>query len=403
MDIPTTQPFKHTFLSEFTITPSLLPFSDTQLQYIDSELSQYEKIFLDPDIEKNLYSKNELLASFAISKAENSTLTLQEAQNVYNLVTSNQELTFINDKIHNKQKLTQKDYEKLEFYNIARVFRKINEQTIRIEGVTPSFLQELHQELTLGFDIFKQYLFDLTVYKSGQWRDNNEIRVGNYVPASYTAIEKGVEELLDWIKSNQTITSIGIFHTALYALHPFNNGNKRVCRILEHIFLRSIGMNKRNLYSTSYYYHKEKERYYKYLLASLERRNLTYFVSYFQEAFFLSIVATVKTSLEIRRSQFVNQQENLNDQLKIIIKPLYKRKELQYKTLRKIVKEKMAEQTFVTYLQQGVDKGILKKRESGRAVYYSINLNIEEEKIIHNWLVLAKEKLQFIPDSIKLA
>jgi predicted transcriptional regulator len=117
----------------------------------------------------------------------------------------------------------------------------------------------------------------------------------------------------------------------------------------------------------------------------------------------LSIVATVKTSLEIRRSQFINQQENINDQLKVIIKPLYKRKELQYKTLRKIVKEKMAEQTFVTYLRQGVDKGILRKRESGRAVYYSINLNIEEEKIIHNWLTMAREKLQYIPDSIKFA
>ena len=348
MDTQITQPFKHTFLSEFTLTPSLLPFSDTQLQHADLELSQYEKIFLDPDVEKNLYSKNELLASFAISKAENSTLTFQEAQTVYNLVISNQELTFLNDKIHNKQKLTQKDYEKLEFYNIARVFRKINKQTIQIPDVTLSFLQELHKELTLGFDIFKQYLPDFTVYKSGQWRDSNDICVGSYIPASYTVIEKGAEELLEWIKNNQTITSIGIFHTALYALHPFNNGNKRVCRILEHIFLRSIGVNEKNLYSTSYYYYKEKERYYKYLLASLKRKNLTYFVSYFQEAFFLSIVATVKTSLEIRRSQFINQQENINDQLKVIIKPLYKRKELQYKTLRKIVKEKMAEQTFVT-------------------------------------------------------
>ncbi len=402
MDIETIQPFKHTFLSEFTLTPSILPFSDAQLVHSDSELVQYEKLFLDPDIEKNLYSKNELLASFAISKAENSTLTLQEAQNVYNLVLSNQELTFINEKIQNRQKLTQKDYEKLEFYNIARVFRKVNEQVVQIKDITPSFVQELHKELTLGFDIFKEYVHDFTVYKSGKWRDNNDIRVGTYIPANYTLLEKGIEELLEWIKNNQTITSIGIFHTALYALHPFNNGNKRVCRVLEHIFLRSIGMNKRNLYSTSYYYHKEKERYYKYLLASLERRNFTYFVSFFQEAFFLSIISTVKTSLEMQRLQFINQQNDLNDQLKTITRPLIKRKELQYKTLYKILKKKMAEQTFVTYLQQGVDKGILKKRESGRTVYYSINFNSEEEKIIQNFLAQEGRNLKFIPSEIKL-
>lgn len=402
MNVQLKHPFPHNFLTEFSLTPKLLPFSDIQLKNTDSELTQYEKIFLDPDIEKNLYSKNELLASFAISKAENSALTLQEAQNVYSLVTSNQKLTFIHDKIKNKQKLTQKDYEKLEFFNIARVFKNINQQTMQIDNITPAFLQELHKELTLGFDIFKTYLPNFTIYKSGQWRDNDDIRVGTYIPAPYKEIEKGIEELLSWIKKNQTITSIGIFHTSLYAIHPFNNGNKRVCRILEHIFLRSIGINKKNLYSTSYYYHKEKERYYKYLLASLERKNLTYFVSYFQEALFLSIVATVKTSLDIKRAQFINQQKDINDQLKTIVKPLYKRKEIQYKTLRKIIKKKMAEQTFVTYLQQGVDKGILIKRESGRSVYYGINLISEEEKIIHNWLSFAKQKLAYIPDNIKL-
>lgn len=402
MNEPIIKPFSGNFLSDFTLTPSLLPFTDSDLQNADSNLLEYERIFLDPDIEKSLYSKNELLASFAISKAENSTLTLQEARNVYSLVISNQELTFISEKIKNKQKLTRKDYEKLEFFNIAKVFRSINQQIIPINDVTPSYIQNLHEQLTLGFDILKTYLFDFTVYKSGNWRDNDEIRVGTYKPAPYNQIEKGVNELLAWIKENQTITSIGIFHTALYALHPFNNGNKRVCRILEHLFLRGIGDNQKNLYSTSYYYHKEKPRYYKYLLASLERRNLTHFVSFFQEALFLSIIATVKTSLEIKKSEFIDKQE-VNSQLRTIIKPLYKKREMQYKTLWKAIKGKMAEQTFVTYLQEGVDKELLVKRESGRAVYYSINLISEEEKTIDRWLGFVKQKLSYIPDNIKLA
>ena len=140
----------------------------------------------------------------------------------------------------------------------------------------------------MSCDIFKKHLSDFTVYKSGTWRDNDEIRVGTYVPAPYVEIEKGVSELIGWLKDNQTITGIAVFHTAIYGLHPFNNGNKRVCRILEHVLLRGLGLNNKNLYSTSYYYHKQKARYYKYLLYSLERKNLNHFVSFVLESFVLS-------------------------------------------------------------------------------------------------------------------
>src|SRR6266567_2047911 len=279
MTLPSIEkPFKEPFLDQLVLAPSLLPFSDKEIIELDTNLNQYEQLFLNPDIERNLISKNELLASFAISKAENSTLTLKEAQDVYDVLLNNEEYTFISDKLKAKKKLDKKDYEKLEFYNIAKAFRKYNQNPISLKDVTPEYIKELHKQLTQGLDVFNDYLDKFDVYKSGKWRDNNDIRVGTYIPAPYKDIEKGVEELLTWIKKHSTVTSVGIFHVALYALHPFNNGNKRVCRVLEHIFLRDLDINAKNLYSTSYYYHKEKERYYKYLLNSLEKRNLNHFV-----------------------------------------------------------------------------------------------------------------------------
>lgn len=391
--------FAGSFLSEFTLNVSQLPFVDAELLSFDKKLGEYEKVFLNPDIESNLISKNELLASFAISKAENSALTLQEARSVYDLVVANKGLTFLSEKLKSGQKLITRDFEKLEFYNIAKVFRSQSQKILKINDLTPSFIKNTHKELTAGFDIFKNYLSNFTVYKSGIFRDNDEIRVGTCVPAPYREIEGGVEELLSWISKNQNITSIGVFHTALYGLHPFNNGNKRVCRILEHLLLRSIGLNKKNLYSTSYYYHKEKSRYYKYLLASIERKNLGHFVSFFQEALFYSMVDTVATSLEVKRADFVEQQD-VNSAFKAIVKPLYKRREVQYKNLWKLSRKKMAEQTFVNYLQQGLEKEILSKRESGRAVYYKLNKTFEEEKTINDWLLGAKGKLSYVPESL---
>jgi len=403
MTLPSIEkPFESPFLNQLVLAPSLLSFSDKEITELDANLNQYEQLFLNHDIERNLISKNELLASFAISKAENSALTLQEAQDVFDFVLNNEEYTFISDKLKAKEKLDKKDYEKLEFFNIAKAFRSYNQNPVEIKDVTLEYIKDLHKQLTQGLDIFKDYLDKFDVYRSGKWRNADDIRVGTYTPAPYNDIEKGVEELLSWIKKEKSITSVGIFHTALYALHPFTNGNKRVCRILEHIFLRSLGINTKNLYSTSYYYHKEKERYYKYLLISLEKRNLNHFVNFFEEALVLSIVSVVKTSLEVKRKEFLEGRE-IDVQIKKIIEPLIKRHEIQFKNLLKNTHGKIARQTFVTYLQQATDQGIVTRREQGRNTYYALNISPQEENVLHELLDIAKAKLSFIPDEIKLA
>lgn len=395
------RPFSGKFLSQFVWAPQTLPFTNEEVESLDRELSEYEQVFLNPDIEKNLISKNELLASFAISKAENSQLTLREAQDVYSLIISYPNYDFVGKKLKDKKKLTQKDYDQLEFFNIAKTFRMLNQKPFSIKELTPERILSLHLQLSQGLDIFKKYLSDFTVYKAGKFRDNDLIRVGSYKPAPYKEIKKGVDELITYLKKNKTIDGLAVFHSALYALHPFNNGNKRVCRILEHIFLRDLGLNGKNLYSISYYYHKQKERYYKYLLYSLERRNLNHFVSFMLEALVLSIIDIVKTSLEIKRSEFLDRQE-LEWQVKLILKPFIKRGEIQFKNLARTTRGKIARQTLITYLQKSVEQGILNRKEEGRTTYYSLNFEAPDEETLTKWLAFAKKKLIFIPDDIKL-
>ncbi|MDO8611074.1 MAG: Fic family protein [bacterium] len=402
MDTPTIKnPFKTSFLSRFVIASDTLPFRDDEIVQYDLELSRFEQVFLNPDIEKNLISKNELLASFAISKAELSTLTLKEAQDMYDLVLTHPDYDFVSAKLKQGKKLTQKDYDKLEFFNIAKIFRFLNQNPFMFEDVSPELILKLHRNLTQGLDIFKKYLPDFTVYKSGRFRDNDTIRVGDYTPAPYREIEVGVLELVNWLKNNRNITGVAVFHTALYGLHPFNNGNKRVCRILEHVLLRQLGINQKNLYSTSYYYHKQKQRYYKYLLYSLERKNLNHFVAFVEEAIMLSMISVVKTSLEAKRSEFINLKVE-EPVIKGILKLLIKRRELQFKHLFRNVNKKMARQTFVTNLQKATELNIVSKKEIGRSTYYSLNTTYPEEATIGNWLTLIKKRLLFIPDEFKL-
>ena len=395
------KPFSGAFLSQFVWAPVTAPFTNKEILSLDRELLLYEQVSLNPDIEKNLISKNELLASFAISKAENSQLTLKEAQDVYSLIISDPNYDFVGKKLKAKKKLTQKDHDQLEFFNIAKAFRSLNQKPFPVNELTPEKIKDMHCQLTRGLDIFKDDLPEFTVYKAGKFRDNDLIRVGSYVPAPHMEIEKGVDEIISYLQKNQTTAGIAIFHTALYGLHPFNNGNKRVCRILEHLLLRSLGINEKNLYSTSYYYHKQKERYYKYLLYSLERKNLNHFVSFMFEALVLSIIDVVKTALEIKRSEFLDKQEILGPE-KVVLKPFIKRGEIQFKNLARLTKSRIARPTLVTYLQKAVGLNVLKKREAGRNTYYTLNFQSAEEKTLKQWLALAKQKLAYIPDDIKL-
>lgn len=395
-------PFKTDFLADFVIVYDSLYLTDAEILKLQKELNTFEQAHLNPETEQVLITKNEILASFAISKAENSQLTLAEANNVYEMLLVNPDFDFIGQKLKASQELTQKDYDKLEFLNIAKTLRRLNQQHSNLSQLNSSFILDLHLSLTQGMDIFNKYLVDFTVYRSGKFRNNNEIRVGSFIPAPAQQIEKGVSELIDFVKKNLTLTGIAQFHTALYALHPFNNGNKRVCRVLEHWLYQTAGINNKNLYSPAYYAHIEKLRYYKYLLFSLERHNLNHFVNFCQEALVLSMMAVIKASIEAKRSNFL-EAFNLEENTAKILKPLIKRREIQFKQLIKMSGNKMARQTFVDNLNKAIEMNAVVKRDEGKKTYYTLPVIVPELALYGRWLTVIKKKLPYIPDSYLLA
>lgn len=394
-------PFKNGALADFVYAKDLLPFTDKDIVNFDQRLSEYEHVFLNPDIERHLLTKNEMLASFAISKAEQSSLTLQEAGEIYDYLIKNPEYDFIGQKLKAKKKLTRKDYEKLEFYNITKTFRALNQKPFSLKKFSYRTISEIHRQLTVGLDIFSKYLPAFDCYRSGSWRNNNRIRVAEYEPPDYKSIIPAIKELILWLRKHPSINNIAIFHTALYAIHPFNNGNKRVCRILEHIFLRQIGLNRKNLFSSTYYYHQEKNRYYKYLLHSLTHKNFNHFVAFAQEAIVLSIISVIKTGLEVKKYNYLEKQ-NIALKIKKILKPLLKRRELNFKNLYKYSNNQIARQTFVSYLQEAQNLKIINRRQEGRAVYYSLAIKTKEEEKLVSLIGFVQSRLNYIPDEIKL-
>ena len=91
--------------------------------------------------------------------------------------------------------------------------------------------------------------------------------------------------------------------------------------------------------------------------------------------------------MEIKRRNFLDSFD-LESGAEKILKPLVKKGELRFKNYYRLLKHKVARQTFVNHLEEAVDEGILKKREEGKATFYRLNMGAEEEKLIGRWEVV---------------
>ena len=64
-----TQLFQQPFLRTFFWSSGLLPIDELFLKTVDSDLAAYESSSIDWQLEESLRSRNNLLASYAVSKA----------------------------------------------------------------------------------------------------------------------------------------------------------------------------------------------------------------------------------------------------------------------------------------------------------------------------------------------
>lgn len=391
-------PFKADFLSSFFVYRDQIKPNEVLLKDLDKLAAAYEKKEIDQESLLILKRRNQLLFSFAVSKAENSALTLSEAEEAYQAVVNGffgDSLSTLKKKLVAGGNLTKKDHDLLEYANIAKVVSGLELRKISLKDIDLDFIIDLHRELTEGLDIFTGKLPDFEPYHSGRLREDNETKVGEYIPAPFTEIRQSIRELLSWLQTNQSIENVFIFHAALYALHPFKNGNKRVCRILEEIIVKTLGYNASGLYSGSYYYHKHQPRYYKQLLDTLSSHNLSRFAAFASEALFFSILGVINSALQKKKQGYLEVSGLPKNVIKSL-KPLIKKPELKFSRLLALNKRKISKQTLINYLNEASE--FTRRREQGKYVYYSIKGDYSEEIIINNSLADARREGVFIPD-----
>jgi Fic family protein len=408
--------FRHSFLRGFSVETDNIRLDDAVLKSMDDEVSAYE-LASPSDVRQALINRNEIMSSYAISQAEDSsTITPKQASGIRNSYDADPGLKFTVDMSRGVQGI-EKAFDSQEYLNILRTFRWVSNRGVAKEELSVETLRRIHGMLTESMDAFVEAFHDVAPevvavakktegkfhpYRSGRLRETNTVVVGNYHPADFRQISSAVRDAIDFYKSSPSLRNLNIFTTALYAIHPFSNGNKRVCRILEHALIRDLGFNRSNIYGHSYYYYRELKRFYEHLTRSLETRNLVPTVNFAREGIFYSMLYVYQLGIINKRREFItNLQRRFGDKTDVLAL-MVKKKEVGFSELRDSNFGKMTERTLVNYLNGFTKGGHILKRRSGREMLYRLfDIAISEEKRVKKFISECGGDLFHIPEELE--
>ncbi|MGI0141343.1 MAG: Fic family protein [Candidatus Micrarchaeales archaeon] len=150
--------------------------------------------------------------------------------------------------------------------------------SIRQKGqLDKRYLLELHRKIMATFENKAPgRLRNRQVYlrRKGEHSQNEGVEV-RYSPPNYKRINKLLDSFLKWYNSSNLnpVEKAALAHYRLYMIHPFLDGNKRICRLIFNKILIDEGLPLINISI-------EKEGYFDALVASIEKGMPSVFVNF---------------------------------------------------------------------------------------------------------------------------
>lgn len=340
--------------------------------------------------------------ALAISTAEDSLLTPENAQKIQ--ISSEQEERILKYR-KNSQLTDQEKYEQLEFENIRAVenqFEKLSFQDLTVELIC-----NLHHDLTLGLDDYAKKV-GVSNYHSGELRKSNEVKIGKftqYIPPDFQQIEKFLGILFAEFSEKKRVELVDIleFHLLFYAIHPFQNGNKRVVRFLESMFLNYYGFSAGRTISLSVYYVEKRNETNFLLLQSLNKKDFSPFLNFAIYGYFS---AGYRLSQEMYREYFKYFKNNFEVYIKQKIKALHQKN---YQNAIKAIQNldgKLTHTDFVNQMKKygctlGVSQMIIKKLSEDKILQKEKSLYYFG-RLLDLYLVVDKMLTFFIVNNLAL-
>lgn len=231
------------FTPSYTITRELL----SEIAAIERLYGTLEGLKVPRELEMDLTRKNMIKSSYASNRIEGNPLTLPEVTNL-----------ILDDRVP----ATRDEKEVRNYYDILMHMDNYIDRSLGVSLVT-----ELHQKLLDGVDKEAGNIRNVMVVvgKYKEEKGNVSLSVKHNPPFhKKKEIVRALEDLFEWTSDNLTIPTViltGIFHHQFVYLHPFEDGNGRITRILTSLLFARNNYRINRYFILDDYYDIDRQEY----------------------------------------------------------------------------------------------------------------------------------------------
>ena len=338
------------FKPNFRLTPKLL----ANITQIERLYGQLEALKIPKILELNLKRDNLIQSAYVSNSIEGNPLSLAEVTNLL---------------LADRVPTTRDEKEVKNYFNLLQSLKNFQKQKIDLK-----IILTIHSQLLQGV---KEEI-------AGQIR-NKKVVVGKYSSENQKTfslevkheppfhqkelIIKALKELNSWLYLDQSpaILKAGIYHHHFVYIHPFIDGNGRVCRLLTAlIFLQNNYLINKYFVLDDYY--DIDRMLYSDKLHSADKGDKTEWLEYFSDGVLYSLQGALA---RVKEALFkLKVEERPTNKEKQVLKILEEKKEMTSTELAEILQ--VSRQQAHSLLKSLVEKGFLTKKGSTKKSYYFI-------------------------------
>ncbi len=315
---------------------------------------QIESLRIPKKLEINLTRDNLVQSSYASNRIEGNPLSKGEVTNL-----------LLDDRVPANR-------DEKEVVNYFELLRKLD--SFKTEEISLPFIVNIHRELMTGVDKSAGVIRNVPVVV-GRFKEDRDgdvsLRVKHNPPFhKRTQIEMALSEQLNQLKNQNELPILvktGLFHHQFVYIHPFEDGNGRVCRLLTALLFIQSGYEINKYFILDDYYDIDRQEYSD-MLHSADNGDKSQWLEYFSDG--------VKYSLQSAYARVKNAVKTLAFQ----DQPTPKEKEvLIYLTEHPEItstdiagKLKVSRQQAHALLKSLVEKGLVMKKGITKRSFYAL-------------------------------
>lgn len=315
--------------------------------------------------------------------------------------------TTISDYVSSKFEPETKNESIREIYNLEKSINYILENYINDENfkISTRLLKELHSIITK--DLTQEGSNTPGAFRSG----NVIIKNSAHIPPESIMVQEYMDKLVAWInkedKIQHLLLKVALAHHAFAWIHPFDNGNGRMARLLTYTMLLQYGFRMSHLFNPSAIFCIKKQKYFDML--QLADQNTSESKLKWCEYVLSGLKSEMEKMMKLLDKGFlcsriiipaINRAQSLHyisDEQKKILELSLKKSDnlIKAKDVSEIFEDKTPRQ-INHILSKMLESGLLTRKEPNSRIYF---INLESRDLSHGIIdSLYKEKLIDIRD-----